>query len=130
MAEGFFNQMVEKNSTLAGRWEAISAGTHPGEEVNPVVLQAMASVGINLDPQKHHPKPLNDDLIRQLGPNVKKVVVACNDQCILPPEIPPGVPRDTWDLPDPNGQPYMEVIRVRVLVKDRVEHLLKELSRA
>jgi arsenate reductase len=42
MAEAFFNQMAK------GKAKAISAGSQPADKVNPVVVEAMHEVGIDM----------------------------------------------------------------------------------
>lgn len=127
LTEGLFNNMVLQYHSLAGRWAAISAGTRPGEKVNPLVTQVMSEIGITMDPTRHFPKGLQSDFIREKGASIKRVVIACDDDCILPPEIPPDIPKESWKLPDPHQQPIEVVREVRDLAQDRVSQLLKEL---
>lgn len=129
MAEGLFNSLVQASPALAGKWEAISAGTRPGDKINPLVVEAMEEIGIEMDPATHFPKPLISDFVRERGDTIKKVIIACDDTCELPGEIPAGVPVESWKLPDPHQQPLEAVRIVRDLTLGRVHQLLEELSR-
>ena len=128
LTEGLFNHIVLQYPALAGRWEAISAGTRPGEKINPLVEQVMSEIGIDMDPAKHFPKGLQSDFIRQKGPSIRRVVIACDDDCVFPPGIPSDIPKESWKLPDPHQQPIEVVRTVRDLARDRVEQLLEELA--
>jgi arsenate reductase len=46
MAQAFFNKLSK------GRYKALSAGSRPSEEVNPVVVAAMREVGIDISENK------------------------------------------------------------------------------
>ncbi len=129
LVEAEFNSRVRQYPSLAGRWEAVSAGTRPGEKINPLVPQVLSEIGIVIDPAKHFPKGLDSDLIKQLGPSIRRIAIACDDTCTLPPEISPNVPIESWKLPDPHGQPIEVVRTVRDLAMDRVNELLEELAK-
>lgn len=111
MSAAFFNQMVEP--TVA---RAISAGTHPAEQVHPVVVDAMREVGIDLagaTPQK---------LTAELAQNAEMLItMGCGDEC---PYVP-GLIRDDWPLPDPKGQGIESVRRTRDEIKRRVIALIE-----
>ena len=110
MSAAFFNQHVDPK--LA---HAISAGTHPAEHVHPVVVDAMREVGIDLGnakPQK---------LTAELAQNAEMLVtMGCGDEC---PYVP-GLKRDDWPLPDPQGQGIETVRQARDEIEQRVLRLL------
>lgn len=56
MAEGFFNKYAPKG------FEAISAGTKPVSQINPVAIEVMKEVGIDISSQKS--KEITEDMIR------------------------------------------------------------------
>ena len=56
MAEGFFKKYAPSN------YIAISAGTKPTSNVNPIVIQAMNEVGIDISNQKS--KDITEDMMR------------------------------------------------------------------
>ena len=87
MSQGFFNHDKAAFPSVDGKYEAISVGTKPGESVNPQVVSAMREVGIDLtDPKVYFPKGMDSDFIRERQANIKRVIVACDDNCILPPK--------------------------------------------
>jgi arsenate reductase (thioredoxin) len=102
----------------AGRHEARSAGTTPGEHVHPEVVEAMAELGIDLADRT--PRKLTRE-----DAEWADVVVAmgCGDEC---PYVP-GVRYVDWDLPDPKGQPLDAVRATRDEIARRVEALIAEL---
>ena len=103
----------------AGRHEARSAGTTPGERVHPEVVEAMAEVGIDLIDRVPH------ELAREDAEWADVVVtMGCGDEC---PYIP-GKRYVDWDLPDPKGRPLEEVRATRDEIEWRVEGLIAELS--
>jgi arsenate reductase len=55
MAEAFFDQMAN------GRAKSTSAGTQPARKVNPVVVEAMREVGIDIGRRK--PKMLTFEML-------------------------------------------------------------------
>lgn len=129
LIEAEFNEGVQRFPTLVGKWEAVSAGTRPGEKINPLVPQVLSEIGIEIDEARYFPKGLDSDFIKQWGPSIRRIVIACDDTCTLPPEIQPNVPIESWQLPDPHGQPIEVVRRVRDLAMDRVSRLLEELAK-
>jgi protein-tyrosine-phosphatase len=57
MAEGFFNQRYAPKG-----YTAISAGTRPVSQINPLAIQVMNEVGIDISNQKS--KIITEDMIR------------------------------------------------------------------
>ena len=110
MAAAFFNQMVDP-----AKARAVSAGTQPGAQVHPVVLDAMSEVGIDLSSAK--PQKLTDELARDAQ---MLITMGCGEDC---PYVP-GLRRDDWPLPDPKGRPMDEVRKVRDEIRSRVESLV------
>jgi protein-tyrosine-phosphatase len=105
----------------AGRHEARSAGTTPGDRVHPEVVEAMKELGINLSGRE--PK----ELTRELAEWADVVVtMGCGDEC---PYIP-GKRYLDWDLPDPKGRPIGEVRRTRDEIERRVMELIAEMDEA
>jgi arsenate reductase len=115
MSEALFNRAA------AGRHEARSAGTTPGERVHPEVVAVMAELGIDLSDRKPR------ELTREDAEWADVVVtMGCGDEC---PFIP-GKRYVDWDLPDPKGQPVDAVRETREEIAPRVEGLLGELADA
>ena len=105
----------------AGRHEAASAGTTPGERVHPEVVEVMRELEIELG--ERVPRRLTNDLARWAD---VVVTMGCGDEC---PYIP-GKRYLDWDIPDPKGRPPSEVRATRDEIALRVEQLVEELDAA
>jgi arsenate reductase (thioredoxin) len=95
-----------------------SAGSDPGEELNPAVVEAMGEVG--LDISNESPKVLTEEI--GLRANVI-VTMGCGDSC----PVYPGKRYVDWELEDPNGKDLATVRVIRDAIRDRVEALVSEL---
>jgi arsenate reductase len=105
---------------LAGdRIEVLSAGSAPGDKINPVAVEAMREDGIDL--ADAHPKQLTPETVQ-----VADVVVTmgCGDEC---PYFP-GKRYEDWELDDPAGQSIEAVRPIRDEIRARVEALVAELT--
>ena len=112
MAAGFMRE-------LAGdRVEVLSAGSAPKNSINPVAVEAMAEVGIDIAHQQ--PKVLTTDAVLESD---AVVTMGCGDAC----PFYPGKRYEDWVLDDPAGQDIEFVRKVRDEIKLRVEQLLSEL---
>ncbi len=111
MAERLFRRAA------GGRHEARSAGSAPGVATHPVVLEALAELGI--DASDHIPSLLDDEAVAW----AEVVVATCDDAC----PVVPGKRYVSWQLPDPKGLPLEEVRRIRDDIAERVEALSTEL---
>jgi protein-tyrosine-phosphatase len=98
-----------------------SAGSVPGETLNPAVVAAMAEVGIDISAEK--PKRINDDMARDAD---VVVTMGCGDAC----PVYPGKRYVDWDLLDPAGKTLEEVRPIRDDIATRVDALLDELLKA
>ena len=110
MAQAFFERDAPPGA------EAESAGTNPGEQVWPEVVEAMREVGIDLSARR--PKKLTVEMQQQAD---LAVTMGCGDAC---PYVPTTV--EDWELPDPAGLPIDEVRRVRDTIEQRVKELIAE----
>lgn len=113
MAAGFLKH-------LAGdRIEVLSAGTEPAHAVNPVAVQAMAELGIDIS----HATP---SLLTATSVTQADVVITmgCGDAC----PIYPGKRYLDWELEDPAGKPIEEVRSIRDEISERVRGLIAELA--
>ena len=95
-----------------------SAGSEPADEINPVVVEAMAELGIDLGTE--HPKPLTEDAVRAAD---AVVTMGCGDAC----PVYPGKRYLDWELPDPAGEDLETVRAIRDEIDRRVQTLLAEL---
>ncbi len=97
-----------------------SAGSAPGEVLNPAVVAALAEWGIDISAET--PKKLTDDMAR--GADVI-VTMGCGDAC----PVYPGKRYVDWELPDPAGRPIEDVRPIRDEIAHRVDALMAELLR-
>jgi protein-tyrosine-phosphatase len=112
MAAGFMRE-------LAGdRVEVLSAGSEPKDSINPVAVEAMAEVGIDIANQQ--PKVLTPEAVMESD---AVVTMGCGDAC----PFYPGKRYEDWVLKDPAGQDLEFVRKVRDDIRGRVEVLLGEL---
>lgn len=114
MAEALFN-LIANNGVRAE-----SAGTKPASEVNPVVVQAMAEVGIDISTNR--PRLLTFEMIED---SERVITMGCGVEESCPASF---VPTEDWDLDDPAGQPIEKVRQIRDEIKSRVQQLLRELN--
>jgi arsenate reductase len=101
-----------------GRINVRSAGSDPGERINPAVVEAMAELGIDLSEQ--FPKPLTDEVVRAAD---AVVTMGCGDAC----PIYPGKKYEDWALDDPEGQSLETVRRIRDELDGKVQALVDDL---
>ncbi|HET8788374.1 MAG TPA: arsenate reductase ArsC [Actinomycetes bacterium] len=101
-----------------GRVHVLSAGSDPGDKINPAAVAAMDEVGIDLS--REFPKPLTDEFVKAAD---VVVTMGCGDAC----PIYPGKRYEDWELDDPAGQPVEVVRRIRDDIDARVRQLLVEL---
>ena len=93
MAEGFFNQRYSPKG-----YHAISAGTRPVSQINPLAVQAMSEVGIDIGSQKS--KIVTEDMIRS---SAKSVNMGCMDRAECPAFFINNIV--DWRVEDPKGKP-------------------------
>lgn len=113
MAAGFLKH-------LAGdRIEVRSAGTEPGEQVNPAAIEAMAEEGIDIS--VNFPKKLTDEAVKDSD---YVITMGCGDTC----PFFPGKTYLDWPLDDPAGQGVEAVRPIRDAVRAKVEALILEID--
>jgi protein-tyrosine-phosphatase len=112
MAAGFMR-------TLGGdRVEVLSAGSAPKDSINPIAVQAMAELGIDIAAQQ--PKILTTESVQASD---VVITMGCGDAC----PYYPGKRYEDWKLDDPAGQGIEPVRIIRDEIKGRIEALLAEL---
>jgi arsenate reductase (thioredoxin) len=107
------------NFRARGRVHVRSAGSDPGEEINPAVIAALAEMGIDVG--EEFPKPLTDEVVRAAD---AVVTMGCGDAC----PVYPGKRYLDWELEDPAGKSIEVVRRIRDEIDERVQTLLGELA--
>lgn len=113
MAAGFLEHLAR------GRVDVRSAGSEPRDALNPIAVEAMAEVGIDI--AAYSPKILTTDAVRQAD---VVITMGCGDTC----PVFPGKRYEDWELTDPAGQGIETVRDIRDEIRARVEALLAELT--
>lgn len=112
MAEGFFKKYAPKN------YGTISAGTVPTTQINPVAVEVMKEVVIDISKQK--PKDLTRDMMR----NATYIInMGCMDDKFCPALFIPKV--IDWDIEDPKDKPIEKVREIRDEIEKRVLEMVK-----
>jgi arsenate reductase len=107
---------------LAGdRVEVLSAGSEPGDQVNPVAVAAMAEEGIDIATEQ--PKVLTTEAVQESD---VVITMGCGDAC----PFFPGKRYEDWKLDDPAGQGIEAVRPIRDEIRRRIEELLASLEPA
>jgi arsenate reductase (thioredoxin) len=101
-----------------GRINVRSAGSAPGDTINPAVAEVLAERG--LDASKEFPKPLTDEIARAAD---VIITMGCGDACpVFPSKRYLG-----WELTDPAGKSIDEVRPIIDDIDQRVQALVREL---
>ena len=101
-----------------GRVEVLSAGSAPKDTINPIAVEAMAEIGIDI--ANNTPKVLTNEAVEESD---AVITMGCGDVC----PFYPGKRYEDWVLEDPAGQGIEPVRVIRDEIKKRVEQLLSEL---
>ena len=115
MAEGFFNKYAPKG------YEAISAGTKPISQINPIAVEVMREADIDIGNQKS--KELTEDMIR----NSSNIV---NMGCMEKESCPTLFLQNLldWNIEDPKGKPIEKVREIRDEIDQRVKELVASIK--
>jgi protein-tyrosine-phosphatase len=115
MAEGFFKKYAPNG------FIAQSAGIKPVSQINPIAIQVMREVGIDINTQKS--KELSDEMIRNSNHIVN---MGCMDKSFCPILFLPKVVE--WNLKDPKGKSIEEVREIRDEIEKRVKELVSAIT--
>ena len=118
MAEGFFNNRYRPKG-----YRAISAGTRPALQINPVAIQAMKEVGIDIGSQKS--KIITKDMIRASD---RAVNMGCMDKSECPVLFMEDVIE--WGIEDPKGKPIEKMRQIRDDIEQRVKEIAESLEKS
>jgi arsenate reductase (thioredoxin) len=102
-----------------GRIEVRSAGSAPGEHVNPAAVEAMLEEGIDMSAEV--PKVLTTAAVEASD---VCITMGCGDTC----PVFPGKRYEDWVLDDPAGQGVDAVRPIRDEIRRRVEDLIASLG--
>jgi protein-tyrosine-phosphatase len=101
-----------------GRVHVRSAGSDPGEEINPAVVMVMSEFGVDMG--EEFPKPLTDEVVRAAD---VVITMGCGDAC----PIYPGKRYEDWVLDDPAGEGVEKVRVIRDEIDAKVQRLVADL---
>ena len=113
MAAGFMSHLGGKSV------DVLSAGSAPKDQINPVAVEVMAEIGIDIS--NNQPKLLTPDSVKDSD---IVITMGCGDAC----PIFPGKRYEDWVLEDPAGQNIETVRKIRDEIRTRVTQLLAEIS--
>jgi arsenate reductase (thioredoxin) len=115
MAEGFFNKYAPKG------YEAISAGTKPVSQLNPIAVEVMREAGVDISNQKS--KELTEDMIR----NSSNIV---NMGCLEKESCPTLFLQNLldWNIEDPKDKPIEKFREIRDEINQRVKEIVASIK--
>lgn len=115
MAEGFFKKYAPNE------YEGISAGTMPVSEINPLAVEVMREVDIDISGQKS--KEITEDMIR----NSSKIVnMGCMDKVSCPTLFLQNLL--DWNIEDPKDKQIDKVREIRDEIEQRVKKLVTDIK--
>ena len=112
MAAGFLRDIA------GDRIEVRSAGSMPADQINPIAVEAMGEVGIDITAEQ--PKVLTTAAVQASD---VVITMGCGDAC----PFFPGKRYEDWKLDDPAGQGIDAVRPIRDEIRSRIEKLVAEL---
>ena len=115
MAEGFFKKYAPNN------YKMISAGTKPSSKINPIVVDPMNEVGIDISNQKS--KDITEDMMCN---STTIVNMGCMEKESCPTLFLNNV--IDWNLKDPKGKSIQDVRPIRDEIEQRVIELVASLK--
>ena len=115
MAESFFRKYA------SDKFQVLSAGTTPSLQLNPIVIEVMKEIGIDMKNQQ--PKTLSDSMIENSS---KTVNMGCMDKESCPALFVKDVL--DWNISDPKEKSIDEVREIRDKIKSEVLSLIKSLE--
>lgn len=113
IALGWFNHLARDAA------RAYSGGSEPADATNPVAVEAMAEVGIDI--ARERPKAWTNEMLEEAD---VVITMGCGDACPLVP----GKRYEDWQIDDPSGQPLEVVRRIRDDIGQRVRTLVDGLQ--
>jgi arsenate reductase (thioredoxin) len=112
MAAGYLRHLAGDRVTV------LSAGSAPGDSLNPAAVAVMAEDGIDIASQV--PQLLSVDSVKASD---VVITMGCGDAC----PVFPGKRYEDWELEDPAGKDLDRVRAIRDDIRGRIENLVREL---
>lgn len=116
IAEGFFNKHAPEG------YKAISAGTKPVSQINPIAIDVMKEVGIDISDQKS--KDITEEMMRN---STKIVNMGCMERESCPTLFLHNL--IDWNMVDPKGKSLEKVREIRDEIEQRVKELVADLNK-
>jgi arsenate reductase len=104
-----------------GKVEALSAGTMPSKEVNPVVIQVMREKGIDLTANR--PKAITRQMVEEAD---MIIVMGCSAEGFCPAPLLNKV--IDWQIEDPKDKPIEKVREIRDELESMIRKLISEID--
>jgi arsenate reductase len=114
MAEAIFNKLKPDG------FQAISAGTEPAKDVNPLVVQVLREIGI--DASNARPKPISPEKIAETE---RIITMGCQASGFCPARFLSRV--EEWNIEDAKGKTLDEIRSIRDTIYEHVRELLRQL---
>ena len=112
MAAGFLREIA------GDRIEVRSAGSMPADQINPIAVEAMHEVGVDITAEQ--PKVLTTEAVQASD---VVITMGCGDAC----PFFPGKRYEDWKLDDPASQGIDAVRAIRDDIRARIEALVAEM---
>ena len=103
-----------------GKVEAVSAGTMPSKEVNPLVVQVMKEK--EMDVSRNKPKIIDNRMVQEAD---IIIVMGCEAGGFCPAPLLNKVV--DWGIEDPKGKPIEKVRQIRDEIESKVKKLIEEI---
>ena len=115
IAEAFFRKFA------SSKFNVLSAGTQPSSQLNPLVVEVMKEVGIDITNQS--PKILSNNMIKS---SFKTINMGCMDKKSCPSLIENNIL--DWNITDPKEKTIEQVRQIRDQIEREVLQLIKSLG--
>ena len=114
IAEGFFKKYVPEG------FEAVSAGTKPVDNLNPIAIEAMKEIGIDISNQKS--KLVTNEMIND---SESVVNMGCMDKESCPALFVEDIA--DWGIEDPKGKSIEQVRQIRDTIESKIKELVTKI---
>jgi len=114
IAEGFFKKYAPDG------FVAVSAGTKPVDNLNPIAVEAMKEVGIDISQQKS--KLISNEMINE---SESVVNMGCMDEESCPALFVEDIVE--WGIEDPKGKSIEQVRQIRDTIESKIKELVTNL---
>ena len=114
IAEGFFKKYAPEG------FEAVSAGTKPVDNLNPIAIEVMKEIGIDISNQKS--KLVTNEMIND---SESVVNMGCMDKESCPALFVEDIA--DWGIEDPKGKSIEQVRQIRDTIESKIKELVTKI---